>query len=86
MGLNSHAYRATMGYWITASDRGQGVCSRALRLLSQHALDDLEVQRVDLITDPDNIASQVSPRRSGSSAKASFALTSGIPTDAFATR
>jgi RimJ/RimL family protein N-acetyltransferase len=58
MGLNSHVYRATMGYWIAASDRGQGVCSRALRLLSRHALDDLEVQRVDLITDPDNIASQ----------------------------
>ncbi len=58
MGLNSHVYRATMGYWIAASDRGQGVCSRALRLLSRYALDDLEVQRVDLITDPDNIASQ----------------------------
>jgi RimJ/RimL family protein N-acetyltransferase len=47
-----------MGYWIAASERGQGVCSRALRLLSRHALDDLEVQRVDLITDPDNLASQ----------------------------
>jgi RimJ/RimL family protein N-acetyltransferase len=58
MGLNSHVYRATMGYWIAAPDRGHGVCSRALRLLSRHALDDLEVQRVDLITDPDNIASQ----------------------------
>ena len=58
MGLNSHVYRASMGYWIAASERGQGVCSRALRLLSRHALDDLEVQRVDLITDPDNIASQ----------------------------
>jgi RimJ/RimL family protein N-acetyltransferase len=58
MGLNSHVYRATMGYWIAAADRGRGVCSRALRLLTRHALDDLEVQRVDLITDPDNVASQ----------------------------
>jgi RimJ/RimL family protein N-acetyltransferase len=58
MGLNSHDYRATMGYWIAASDRGQGVCTRALRLLSRHALDDLDVQRVQLITDPDNVASQ----------------------------
>jgi RimJ/RimL family protein N-acetyltransferase len=58
MGLNSHEYRATMGYWIAASGRGQGVCTRALRLLSRHALDDLEVQRVDLVTDPDNVASQ----------------------------
>ena len=58
MGLNSQDYRATMGYWIAASDRGQGVCTRALRLLSRHALDDLDVQRVQLITDPDNVASQ----------------------------
>jgi len=58
MGLNSHDYRATMGYWIAASGRGQGICTRALRLLSRHALDDLEVQRVDLVTDPDNVASQ----------------------------
>ena len=58
MGLNSHGYRATVGYWVATSERGNGVCTRALRLLSRHALDDLEVQRVDLVTDPDNIASQ----------------------------
>jgi RimJ/RimL family protein N-acetyltransferase len=58
MGLSSHEYRATMGYWVTAQERGSGTCTRALRLLTRHALDDLRVQRVDLITDPDNVASQ----------------------------
>ena len=29
-----------------------------MRLLTRHALDDLKVQRVDLVTDPDNHASQ----------------------------
>jgi RimJ/RimL family protein N-acetyltransferase len=58
MGLDAHEYRATMGYWMASSDRGQGVCTRALRLLCRHALDDLGVQRVDLVTDPDNVASQ----------------------------
>jgi RimJ/RimL family protein N-acetyltransferase len=58
MGLNSEEYRARMGYWVAADARGRGVCTRALRLLARHALDDLHVQRVDLITDPDNIASQ----------------------------
>lgn len=58
MGLNAHDYRATMGYWVAASERGRGICTRALRLLSRHALDELEVQRVDLVTDPDNAASQ----------------------------
>jgi len=58
IGLNSNDYRATVGYWMAAEARGQGICTRALRLLSRHALDGLELQRVDLITDPDNVASQ----------------------------
>jgi RimJ/RimL family protein N-acetyltransferase len=58
IGLNSHGYRATMGYWMAAEMRGNGICTRALRLLSRHALDELLVQRVDLVTDPDNRASQ----------------------------
>jgi RimJ/RimL family protein N-acetyltransferase len=58
MGLNSHEYRATMGYWMAAGMRGRGICTQALRLLSRHALDDLKVQRVELVTDPDNLASQ----------------------------
>ena len=58
IGLNEHAYRATIGYWVAAASRGQGVCTRALRLLSRHAVEELELQRVDLITDPDNVASQ----------------------------
>jgi RimJ/RimL family protein N-acetyltransferase len=58
IGLNSNGYRATVGYWVAAASRGRGTCTRALRLLSRHALDDLEVQRVDLVTDPDNLASQ----------------------------
>jgi RimJ/RimL family protein N-acetyltransferase len=58
MGLNSHQYRATMGYWIATDARGRGICTRALGILARYALDELEVQRVDLVTDPDNVASQ----------------------------
>lgn len=58
IGINSHRYRGTIGYWVAAASRGRGVCTRALRLLARHALDELELQRVDLITDPDNAASQ----------------------------
>jgi RimJ/RimL family protein N-acetyltransferase len=34
------------------------MCTRALRLLSRWGLDELALQRLDLITDPDNAASQ----------------------------
>ena len=58
MGLDSHGYRATVGYWVAAAERGNGICTRALRLLSRHVLDDLELQRVDLLTDPGSVGSQ----------------------------
>jgi RimJ/RimL family protein N-acetyltransferase len=47
-----------IGYWVAAPSRGRGVCTRALRLLSKWALEELELQRLDLITDPENLASQ----------------------------
>jgi RimJ/RimL family protein N-acetyltransferase len=58
MGLNSHRYRGHIGYWVASWGRGRGVCARSLRLLSRWALDDLGLQRLELITDPDNIGSQ----------------------------
>jgi RimJ/RimL family protein N-acetyltransferase len=58
MSVNSMNYRGRIGYWIAARSRGGGVCTRALRLLSRWAFDDLELRRLELITDPDNAASQ----------------------------
>ena len=58
LGVNSMNYRGRIGYWVAASARGRGVCTHALRLLSCWALDELDLQRLDLITDPDNLASQ----------------------------
>jgi RimJ/RimL family protein N-acetyltransferase len=58
MSVNSMNYRGRVGYWIAAPARRRGVCTRALRLLSQWALAELQLQRLDLITDPDNLASQ----------------------------
>jgi RimJ/RimL family protein N-acetyltransferase len=58
MKVNQHDYRGRIGYWVAASARGQGICTRALRALSRYAHDELGLQRLDLITDPDNVASQ----------------------------
>jgi RimJ/RimL family protein N-acetyltransferase len=65
MGLNSHRYRGHIGYWVASWARERGVCTRALRLLSRWALDELGLQRVELITDPDNVASQRCAERVG---------------------
>ena len=58
MGVNSMGYRGRIGYWVARPARGQGVCTRALRTLSRWALDELRLERLELITDPDNVASQ----------------------------
>jgi len=58
MGVNSHQYRGHIGYWVAAPARGRGICTRALRLLARWALDELELQRLELIADPDNVGSQ----------------------------
>jgi len=58
MRANAHGYRARIGYWVAAWARGQGVATRALRCLSRWAFDELGLQRLELITDPENVASQ----------------------------
>lgn len=58
LSVNSLGYRGRIGYWVAAPARREGLCARALRLLSTWAFDDLELVRVELITDPDNVASQ----------------------------
>ena len=47
-----------IGYWCARGARGRGVTTRALRLLCKHGLEELQLERLELITDPDNRASQ----------------------------
>ncbi len=47
-----------IGYWCASDRRGQGITTRALRRLCRYALDELGLERLELITDPDNQASQ----------------------------
>jgi RimJ/RimL family protein N-acetyltransferase len=47
-----------IGYWCAREARGRGVTTRALRLVCRFGFDDLQLGRLELITDPDNHASQ----------------------------
>ena len=58
LGINEFSHNGHIGYWCAAEARGRGLTTRALRLLCQHALEDLRLERLELITDPDNHASQ----------------------------
>jgi RimJ/RimL family protein N-acetyltransferase len=54
-----------IGYWMAPQARGRGICTEALRTLSRWAIEELDVGRVELVTDPENIASQRVAEKAG---------------------
>jgi len=57
--------RAEVGYYLAAPARRRGVMTRAVRLLSRWALQDLGLARLALVADLDNEASQGVAERCG---------------------
>jgi len=49
---------AEIGYWVARGARRRGVATRAVRLVSRWAVLDLRISRLELMTRPDNVASQ----------------------------
>jgi RimJ/RimL family protein N-acetyltransferase/SAM-dependent methyltransferase len=47
-----------IGYWCAAEARGRGIATRALRRVCRYALDELELDRLELTADVENFASQ----------------------------
>lgn len=56
---------AAIGYWLIAAARGQGYATRSLRLLAGWALAELDLQRLELTCDPENVASRRVAERCG---------------------
>ena len=54
-----------IGYWVAAPARGCGVATRAVRLLSRFALDELELVRVQLMIEGENRASMRVAEKAG---------------------
>ena len=66
MGIKSADDRiAEIGYWLAPEARGRGAMTRALRLLSRWAFDEVGMERLYLRADPDNRASCAVAERSG---------------------
>lgn len=47
-----------LGYWCAPEARGLGTTTSALRRLCRYALEELHLERLDLMTDNENLASQ----------------------------
>ena len=57
--------RAEIGYWVKREARGRGVASRAVRLVTEWALAEAGLCRVELLTDVGNLASQRVAEKAG---------------------
>ena len=60
-----HDRKAEIGYWIAAGARRRSVGSGATRLLARWGLDHLALERVELLVNPANEASQRLAERAG---------------------
>jgi RimJ/RimL family protein N-acetyltransferase len=69
MGVNGWR-TGRIGYWVAPAARGRGVCTAALRVLSRWAFEELGLGRLELMTDPDNIASQRVAEKAGYTSEA----------------
>jgi RimJ/RimL family protein N-acetyltransferase len=56
---------AELGYWLRPEARGRGVMTKAVLLVAGWAFESLGVRRLQLATDPDNLASQRVAERAG---------------------
>lgn len=56
---------ANLSYWTHPAHRGRGVASRAVALACKLAFGELAAARVEILTDPDNIASRRVALRNG---------------------
>jgi RimJ/RimL family protein N-acetyltransferase len=54
-----------VGYWVKKEARGRGVATSALRLLARWAIEELGAQRVQLLAEPANVASQRVAEKAG---------------------
>lgn len=57
--------RAELGIWTAPAQRGRGVAADALRLVGRWLLSECGLARVQLVTEPDNVAMVATARRAG---------------------
>ncbi len=55
----------SIGYWVAKEARGRGVATRATKLLAEWVIREAGVQRLELTTDPKNLASQRVAEKAG---------------------
>ncbi len=79
LGIISETHKiAEIGYWLSKDYTGRGIMTKAVKALSDFAFDVLKFDRIEILVDTENLASQAVAERAGfekeSVAKHSFIL------------
>lgn len=88
VGLNfvNRTYQmANLGYWVHTHVTGQGIASRATRLVAHFAFEELKLQRIEIVAAVGNLASQCVAEKAGATREGILRkrlLSHNIPTDA----
>ena len=61
---------ANLGYWVRSSRQGEGVAARAARLLIQFGINDLKLNRIEILAGVENMASRRTAERAGGAQEA----------------
>ncbi len=56
--LDEQTHSAQLGYWIDSRHQHQGLAKQALKIAIDWAWQDLDLIRIEIVTHPENIASQ----------------------------
>lgn len=56
---------ATIGYWLGKSHQGQGLMTRTVKALVDHAFNELHLNRIEIRTHTENVPSQAVTKRLG---------------------
>ena len=65
VGVSWQHRSTTIGYWLAVSAQGRGVMTRAVQVLTSHALETWQLNRVEIRAGVDNARSRAIPERLG---------------------
>jgi RimJ/RimL family protein N-acetyltransferase len=63
--INRAERRCHLGYWLAREARGRGVMTRAARMLSQWVFENLPIDRIEIMVQPENTRSRALAERAG---------------------
>ena len=77
--LNKIDHVANLGYWVRSSRQKEGIATRAAKLLIQYGINDLKLNRIEILAAVENLASRSTAEKAGAVQEASLRHRIALP-------